>query len=70
MKPEFDVNKISSSGLKTEVYRIRLPDFEEIAYELGQEVTVTIQNTLFVVTVEEMTAWIRPFGEITKEPRY
>lgn len=70
LKPEFDVNKVGAKGQKTEVYRIRLPDFDEIAYELGQEVTVTIQNTLFTVTVEEMIAWIKPFGEITKEPRY
>lgn len=68
LKPEFEVNKEGNS--RTDVIRIRLPDFDSIAYELGQEVTVTVQNTMFCVTVDEMTAWLRPFGEITNPPRY
>jgi len=44
-KPEFTINK--KGAFRTDVYRVRLPDFDQIAYVLGQEVTITIQNTLF-----------------------
>jgi len=66
-KPEFAVNK--KGAFRTDVYRIRLPDFDRIAYTLGEEVTVTIQNTLFRFTDEEMLAWIGAFGDVTSRPR-
>jgi len=66
-KPEFAVNK--KGAFRTDVYRVRLPDFDRIAYTLGEEITVTIQNTLFRFTDKEMLAWIGAFGEITSQPR-
>jgi len=66
-KPEFAVNK--KTAFRTDVYRIRLPDFDAIAYTLGQEVTITIQNTLFRFSEGEMVEWIRPFGEVIGVPR-
>lgn len=56
-------------AFRTDVYRVRLPDFDRIAYKLGEEVTVTIQNTLFRFTDEEMLDWIGAFGVLTSKPR-
>jgi len=48
---------------------VRLPDFDKIAYTLGEEITVTLQNTLFRFTDEEMIAWVGAFGTTTSPPR-
>jgi len=66
-KPEFSINK--KGAFRTDVYRVRLPDFDRIAYTLGEEITVTLQNTLFRFSDEEMLAWVGAFGKITSPPR-
>jgi len=66
-QPEFAINK--KGAFRTDVYRVRLPDFDRIAYTLGEEITVTLQNTLFRFTDEEMLAWVGAFGKTTSQPR-
>jgi len=67
-KPEFEFDK--KGGFRTDVYRVRLADYQNLAYTLGEPVTITIQNTFFDITKEEMIQWIEPFGEVIGEPRY
>jgi len=66
-KPEFAINK--KGAFRTDVYRVRLPDFDKIAYTLGEEITVTVQNTLFRFSDEELLGWIGAFGDLTSRPR-
>jgi len=66
-KPEFEFDKKGS--FRTDVYRVRLADYEKLAYTIGETVTITIQKTFFVVTTQEMIDWVSPFGEVIGEPR-
>jgi len=66
-KPEFSFDK--KGNTKTDVYRARLCGYSELAYNLGETVTLTIQSTFFRVSVEHMMAWISPFGDVKSQPR-
>jgi len=66
-KPEFSFDKKGST--RTDVYRARLCGYSDLAFNLGDTVTLTIQSTFFRISVEHMMAWIAPFGEIKSQPR-
>jgi len=64
-KEEFNFER--KGALRTDIFRARMVDFSKVHYKLGEQTTVTFQNTLLKIPIEIMTAWLEPFGEIKSE---
>jgi len=64
-KEEFNFER--KGALRIDIFRARLVNFGKVHYTLGDQTTVTFQNTLLKIPIEVMTAWLEPFGEIKSE---
>jgi len=67
-KPTFNIE--FTRGHITDVYKIRLPDFDDLAYQIGDTVTVSITHTGLETSRQDIADWISKFGTLTTEPRY
>jgi len=67
-KPTFNIE--FTRGHITDVYKIRLPDFDDLAFQIGDVATVSITHTGLETTGEDIEEWISKFGTIVKKPRY
>jgi len=64
-KEEFNFER--KGALRIDIFRARLVDFGKVHYTLGEQTTVTFQNTLLKIPIDIMTAWLEPFGEIKSD---
>jgi len=66
-KQEFLIEKTGSH--QTDVYKVRLIDFNNIAIKLGQTVTVVVDNILFGVSTTKILEWLSCFGSVRGQIR-
>jgi len=67
-KPSFNIE--FTRGHVTDVYKIKLPDFDDLAYQVGDIATVSIINTGLETSAGVIRDWISKFGKISGEIRY
>jgi len=57
-------------GPQTDIYKIKLTDYDKLAVEIGDIATISITNTGLEVTSEDIGQWMSKFGDIIGEIRY
>jgi len=67
-KPTFNIE--FTRGHVTDVYKIRLPDFDDLAFQIGEIATVSITHTGLETTKQDIEEWVSKFGTVTREARY
>lgn len=66
-KQEFFIEKTGSH--KTDVYKVRLVDFNQIAIKIGQTVTIVVENVLFGASTSKILEWLSCFGSVRSQIR-
>jgi len=67
-KPTFKIE--FTRGHITDIYKIKLPDYDGLAYQIGDTATVSITFTGLETTARDIQDWISKFGDIKGEVRY
>jgi len=66
-KQEFFIEK--SGHHSTDVYKVRLTDFNNVAIKIGQTVTVVVDNVLFGASTSKILEWLSCFGSVRSRIR-
>lgn len=67
-KPTFNIE--FTRGHTTDIYRVKLPDYDTLAYKIGEVASVTVTNTGLETSALDIAEWFSKFGKIIGDIRY